>query len=29
MTARILLTGITGYIGQQCAADLLSSSCQR
>ena len=23
MTARILLTGITGYIGQHCAAELL------
>ena len=28
MTARILLTGITGYIGQQCAADLLKQGYQ-
>ena len=24
MTARVLLTGITGYIGQHCAAELLN-----
>ena len=28
MTARILLTGITGYIGQQCAAELLTQGYQ-
>lgn len=28
MTARVLLTGITGYIGQHCAAELLKQGYQ-
>jgi len=28
MTARVLLTGITGYVGQHCAAELLTQGYQ-